>query len=110
MFQSVIAFIWDRTPGFVKWPMVGGLILLWTPLKIREGAVNLIRQEVHAVVNPLKEQRDLEIKNLKEDISHIRSDVRAIGIHLMGETKLNRMTANDGEENRRDYVSREERY
>lgn len=96
MFQSAIAFIWDKTPGIVKWPIVGGLILLWTPLKLREEAVKFIRHEVHAVVNPLKDQRDSEIRNLKDDISDIKADVRAIGIHLMGETKLNRMTADEG--------------
>lgn len=77
---------------------------LWTSLHWLGGMVLAIigmyaSVEIWVVgkVNTAIEPTQVEVRNLKENISDIKADVRAIGIHLMGESKLNKMSANQGE-------------
>jgi hypothetical protein len=93
---AIASFLWDKTPGLVKWPIVILLFLFWTPLRLREEAVKFVQLEVHAVVDPLEKNRDTEISAMKSDMIDTKAYVRAIGIHLMGESKLEKMSATNG--------------
>jgi hypothetical protein len=95
--KAIIEFIWEKTPSYVKWPIVGGLILIWTPLKIREDFIEFVDSRVHAVMTPMREKRDIEIAQMKADIADTKSYTRAIGIHLMGQPRFEKMSANEGD-------------
>lgn len=78
-----LTFLWDKTPSYIKWPLSFGFFLFLVPLKIRDEVSGFVQQEVHAVVLPMKEKRDMELLKLKDDVSQIRQDTRDIKLILM---------------------------
>jgi hypothetical protein len=80
----ILALLWDNTPKYIKWPVMTGVILFLIPLKIRDEMVGFVHKEVHAVILPMKEKRDMEILQMKNDIDEIKRDTRDIRNHLMG--------------------------
>jgi hypothetical protein len=95
-FSAAVAFLWDRVPGYVKWPVVLVMLLFWAPIRIRDEVFRVIDSRVHAVVAPMNDKRDDEIKGMKKDIKDSKRGIEVIGYHLMGINKYKRMTANDG--------------
>lgn len=79
----IIGLIWEKTPGYVKWPVSIGFFLFLIPLKIRDEFTGIIQKEVHAVVIPMKEKRDLELLRLQDDVQQIKQDTREIKLILM---------------------------
>jgi hypothetical protein len=76
--MTMMAFLWDKTPNYIKWPISIGFILFLIPLKIRDEAYGLIDARVHAVILPMKDKRDLEITQMKDDLKEIKEDTRDI--------------------------------
>jgi hypothetical protein len=81
---QLLALIWDNTPKYIKWPVMTAFFLFLVPLKIRDEAIGLIHKEVHAVILPMKEKRDMEITQMRDDIATIKQDTRDIRNHLLG--------------------------
>lgn len=79
----MIELLWSKLPKYIKWPAAGIFFLFLVPLKLREEAINLIDTRVHAMVIPMKEKRDLELLQLREDVATIKQDTRDIKNHLM---------------------------
>lgn len=79
----MLELFWSRLPSYIRWPIVLGGIFLILPVRIYEGARGLIQYEVHAVINPLEEKRELQMNQMKEDISQIKQDTRDIKNYLM---------------------------
>lgn len=78
-----MAFIWDKTPSYIKWPISIGFFLFLVPLKIRDEAYGLIDTRVHAVIIPMKEKRDLQIIQMDDRLQRIERNTEAIQKILM---------------------------
>jgi hypothetical protein len=96
--KGALDFIWEKTPAYVKWPIVAGLFLIWTPIKLRDEAFNIIDSRVHAIMNPMKEKRDLQIANMEKDIDETKKYTKAMGFYLMGKRRFEKAVADQGEE------------
>lgn len=79
----MISFIWDKTPNYIKWPLAFAFFLFLIPLKIRDELSGFVQKEVHAYVIPLKEKRDLELIQMRNDLNEIKQDTRDIKLILM---------------------------
>jgi hypothetical protein len=79
-----MSFIWDKLPSYIKYPLLATLILIWTPIRVYQGAKDFVQAEVHAYVTPMKEQTDAQIIRLESDIHEIKQDTRDIRNHLLG--------------------------
>lgn len=71
-----MSFLWDKLPSYIRWPILGALFLIWTPIKVYNGAKDFVHSEVHAYITPLKEIRDMEMLTMKNDIATIKEDSR----------------------------------
>jgi hypothetical protein len=80
---ALIAFLWDKTPGYVKWPMGMMFFLFLVPLKIRDEMTGFVHKEVHAVIAPMKDKRDAQILHMEEKINTIAKDTSEIKLILM---------------------------
>lgn len=83
----MIDIIWNKLPKYIRWPILVGFFLFVMPVKVYEGAKHFVQSEVYAVILPMKEVRDLEMKQFKEDIGTIKQDTRDIRNYLMGHKK-----------------------
>lgn len=79
----MMSFIWDKTPSYIKWPMGLAFFLFLVPLKIRDELSGFVQKEVHATVFPMKEKRDLEILQMREDLNDIKKSTYRIESILM---------------------------
>jgi hypothetical protein len=79
----MLAFIWDKIPNYIKWPLSFAFFLFLVPLKIRDEVTGFIHKEVHAVIIPMKERRDMELLQMKSDLATIKQDTRDIKLILM---------------------------
>lgn len=100
MFRAATGFIWDVTPTWLKVTLALFLLLILAPFTFKEWMLGVIRTEVHAAISPIAKVHETEVTALKSSMSETRADVRAIGIFLMGEERLSKMSkefaANDG--------------
>jgi hypothetical protein len=91
MFASAVAYLESKTPTWVK-ILVALVVVGWmTPLKVREWTYDLIDTRVHAVILPLKVQRDNEILNLHTKIETLNEKadetnafVKAMALEQLG--------------------------
>lgn len=79
----MMSFIWDKVPSYVKWPMAFAFFLFLVPLKIRDELSGFVQKEVHAYVIPMKEKRDLEIIQMRNDLNDIKKSTYRIESILM---------------------------
>jgi hypothetical protein len=90
-----ITLIWNSMPTWVKWIIGIIVLLMWMPLYVRDTAKDFVQQEARASMSEYKTLQDhknhvmdLKIASLKESVDDTKAYTRAIGIHLMGERKL----------------------
>jgi hypothetical protein len=83
MIPSFLAIAWDKLPRAIRWMILGGIIIFYTPIKIREEMIHFIDQRVYAVITPLNDKRDMEITQIQKDINEIKQDTREIKNHLI---------------------------
>lgn len=79
----MISFIWDKVPNYIKWPLAIAFFLFLIPLKIRDELSGFVQKEVHATVMPMKEKRDLEIAQIRSDLTEIKKSTHRIETILM---------------------------
>lgn len=99
MFASAIAYLESKIPTWVK-VIVAVVVVGWmTPLKVREWSYDLIDTRVHAVISPLKVQRDYEIKelhtrieSLTEKTNETNAFVRAMAIEQLGPRRFEQVS------------------
>lgn len=80
----MIDLIWNKLPKYIRWPILAAFFLLVMPIKVYEGAKAFVQSEVYAVILPMKEMRDLEMRQFKDDIATIKQDTRDIRNYLIG--------------------------
>lgn len=79
----MISLIWEKLPGYIKWPLLISAFAFILPVRLYEGAKSFIHTEVNAVVVPIEEKRDIQMTVLRDDIATIKQDTRDIKNHLM---------------------------
>lgn len=84
---QVIAFLWDKLPGYIKWPVSIAFFLFLVPLKLRDEAIGFVHSEVHAVIMPMKEKRDMQILQMDERLKRIENNTDTIQKILMERNK-----------------------
>ena len=82
-----ITFLWEKLPKWLQRVVIILVLLFYTPFWVREQMIQFVDTRVHAKIIPMKEQRDAEIATIKDDINDIKTDVRDIRNHLLGEKK-----------------------
>jgi hypothetical protein len=91
MFAAAIAYLESKIPTWMK-VIIALVIVGWmAPLKVREWSYDLVDTRVHAVIGPMKIQRDFEIKELHTKITDLTEKsnetnafVRAMAIEQLG--------------------------
>lgn len=78
-----LSLIWDKLPAPLRWIILAGVILFYTPLKIREEAIQFVDTRVYAVITPMKDQRDMQILTMEQNIKDIKDDMREVRNHLL---------------------------
>lgn len=76
--NAFVAMLWDKLPSYIKWSIAAGVLLFYTPIKIREEMIWFIDQRVHAITMPIKEKQLGELKNIDLRLRHIEQDTRDI--------------------------------
>lgn len=90
--KSVLSFIWDKTPWWVKWPG----ILLGTPTMLVLYFLSWHSSSIHSAIIPYERARDAQIKSIEEkqaiQLQSINENLKRIDQHqtLMFEAMLNR--------------------
>lgn len=79
----MIQFLWEKTPKYIKYPIMALVFLIWTPYQAIDKGRTFLRQEITAVASDLNKERDYDLKTLKEDIQEVKQDTRDIKNILM---------------------------
>lgn len=88
---TAIAYLESKTPTWVK-VSVALLIVVWAlPLKTQQWFHNSIDTRVHAVITPMRRDRDSEIKAINIELGHLHRRanetnqfVRAMALEQLG--------------------------
>lgn len=80
---AAATYLWDKIPGWFKWILAAVVILFYTPIKIREELIYFIDTRVHAVIIPMKEKRDQELKDIHSDLGDMKQDIRDVKNYLL---------------------------
>jgi hypothetical protein len=80
-------FIWEKLPPYIRWPILISLVAFVAPIKLYDGAKTFVSGQVMAITVPIEEKRQIEIRQIREDIATIKQDTRDIKNHLMARGK-----------------------
>ena len=85
--MPVVTAFWDKLPGWLRKSLLILFILFYTPWWVREQVISFVDSRVHATITPLKDRRDAEITDMKEDISEIKQGVFRIEGYFINKDK-----------------------
>ena len=91
MFTAAFAYLESKTPTWLK-IIIALIVVGWmAPLEFRDWFYDKIDTRVHAVIRPLKVERDHEVKTIHDRINNLNDKanetnafVRAIALEQLG--------------------------
>jgi hypothetical protein len=58
-------------------------LLIFAAFEFREYAIEKVHGEVYSIIKPMRKERDLQLKNIENQVNHIADDTKEIKRILM---------------------------